>query len=149
MEESMTSGNGSDQASLDYTLKYNPPMDLAVAERNLKEAKKILDQLGIVFLLGSGVCLGATRDKAFIPWDDDVDLVAVVGINGLTEKSADIAPAAPAVQEIDGIAVAEEVGVYLPAGQVCTLSSRLDDLVSPMLGNVAPFRDGIRKSWPG
>ena len=60
----MTSGNGSDQASLDYTLKYNPPMDLAVAERNLKEAKKILDQLGIVFLLGSGVCLGATRDKA-------------------------------------------------------------------------------------
>ena len=50
----MILGNGSDKAYLDYTLKYNPPMDLAVAERNLKEAKQIFDQLGIVFLLGSG-----------------------------------------------------------------------------------------------
>ena len=103
----MHMGNGSDQASLEYTLKYNPPMDLAVAERNLKEAKHILDQLGVVFLLGSGVCLGATRDTAFIPWDDDVDLVAVIGINGLTERSADIAAAAFRdngyfVGEIDG-----------------------------------------------
>jgi len=31
-------GNGSDKASLEYTLKYNPPMNHAVAERNLKEA---------------------------------------------------------------------------------------------------------------
>ena len=87
-------GSGSDQASLEYTLKYNPPMDLAVAERNLKEAKQILDQLWMVFLLGSGVCLGATRDGAFIPWDDDIDLVAVVGVNDLTEESADIAETA-------------------------------------------------------
>jgi hypothetical protein len=31
-------GNGSAKASLEYTLKYNPPMNHAVAERNLKEA---------------------------------------------------------------------------------------------------------------
>lgn len=86
----MTSGNEAGQAFLDYTLKYNPPMDLAVAERNLKEAKQILNQLGVVFLLGSGICLGATRDNAFIPWDDDVDLVSVIGMNGSTEDSADI-----------------------------------------------------------
>ncbi len=103
----MTSGNGSDQASLEYTLKYNPPMDHGVGERNLKEAKQILDGLGIVFLLGSGTCLGATRDGAFIPWDDDIDLVAVVGVNGLTEESADVVAAAFRdrgyfVGEIDG-----------------------------------------------
>ena len=87
----MQLGNGSDQATLEYTLKYNPPMDLAVAERNLKEIKGILDGLGVVFLLGSGSCLGATRDKAFIPWDDDVDLLTVIGTNGLTEKLVDAA----------------------------------------------------------
>ena len=84
-------GNGSDQATLEYTLKYNPPMDLAVAERNLKEIKGILEGLGVVFLLGSGSCLGAVRDKAFIPWDDDVDLLTVIGTNGLTEKLVDAA----------------------------------------------------------
>ena len=90
----MNYGNGADQASLDYTLKYNPPMDLAVAERNLKEANQILDQLGVVFMLGSGVCLGATRDNAFIPWDDDIDLVSVNGVNGLTDKAPDVVASA-------------------------------------------------------
>tara|TARA_B100000315_G_C14446389_1_gene527003 strand:+ start:89 stop:1021 length:933 start_codon:yes stop_codon:yes gene_type:complete len=94
MEERMTSGNGSDQAALDYTLKFNPPIDVRVGERNLKEAKQILDGLGVVFLLGSGTCLGATRDKALIPWDDDVDLVAVIGVKDLTDESADIVAAA-------------------------------------------------------
>lgn len=103
----MTLGSGADQAALEYTLKYNPPMDHGVGERNLKEAKQILDGLGVVFLLGSGTCLGATRDGAFIPWDDDIDLVAVVGVNGLTEESADIVAAAFRdrgyfVGEIDG-----------------------------------------------
>ena len=87
----MTLGNGSDQATLEYTLRYNPPMDLAVAENNLKEVKQVLHQLGIVFLLGSGSCLGATRDKAFIPWDDDIDLLSVIGVNGLTEEMVDAA----------------------------------------------------------
>ena len=85
----MASGNGSDQAAMEYTLKYNPPMDLVVIERNLKEVKQILDGLGVVFILGSGTCLGAIRDKGLIPWDDDVDLVSVIGVNGLAEESID------------------------------------------------------------
>lgn len=83
----MDLGSGSDQATLEYSNKYNPPIDVAVAENNLKEAKQIMDHLGVVFLFGSGTCLGATRDNALIPWDDDIDLVSVVGINGLTEES--------------------------------------------------------------
>ena len=85
----MKRGNGSDQAGMDYSLKYNPPLDPAAAERNLKEIKKVLDDMGVVFLLGSGSCLGAVRDKTFIPWDDDVDLLTVLGVNGLTEERVD------------------------------------------------------------
>ena len=84
-------GNGSDSASLEYTLKYNPPMDHAVAEKNLKEAKQIFDNAGIVFLLFSGACLGAVRDSAFIPWDDDIDILSVMGVNDLTEEHLAVA----------------------------------------------------------
>ena len=87
----MTTGNGSDRAAMEYSLRYNPPMDRVVAARNLKEAKQILDQLGVVFLLQSGSCLGAVRDNAFIPWDDDTDTASVIGLNGLTEEKIDTA----------------------------------------------------------
>jgi hypothetical protein len=93
----MTLGNGSDEAALEYTLRYNPPMDLVVGERNLKEAKEILDQLGLVYLLSSGTCLGATRDKAFILWDDDIDLIAILGVNALTDEA--VAAAAQAFRD--------------------------------------------------
>jgi len=83
----MTQNNGSDQAAMEYSLKYNPPMNGVTGERNLKEAKKILNNLEIVFLLQSGACLGALRDNAFIPWDDDIDIASVIGINGLTEET--------------------------------------------------------------
>jgi len=87
----MSTGNGSDEEALLFTLKYNPPVDPAAGEKALKEAKKILDKLGILFLLSSGTCLGAIRDNAFIPWDDDIDLIAVIGINGLTWEAVDTA----------------------------------------------------------
>jgi hypothetical protein len=79
-------GTGSDSTSLEYSFKFNPPMDHIVAERNLKEAKQILAQAGITFMLFSGACLGAVREGAFIPWDDDIDILSVMGINNLTEE---------------------------------------------------------------
>ena len=82
-------GNGSDEATMEYTMKYNPPLDIVAGKRALKEVKLILDELKVMFILGSGTCLGAVRDNDLIPWDDDIDLVSVGDFNGLTKESVD------------------------------------------------------------
>lgn len=83
----MDAKESTDAETLDRLNRTIPAMDIAVAGKLLLELKQVLEGLGVVFFLRQGTCLGAVRDGAFIPWDDDIDLGIVVGLHGFTEAS--------------------------------------------------------------
>ena len=64
-------------------------MNIQKATKVLIEVKNLFDELDIVFFLRHGTCLGAVRDGGLIPWDDDLDIGSIIGMNGLTERSVD------------------------------------------------------------
>lgn len=83
----MALSHGADQSALERTYSDSRPIDVAVANELLREAKQIMDRLEVVFFLRQGTCLGAVRDNELIPWDDDLDLGSVIELNGLSEGS--------------------------------------------------------------
>jgi hypothetical protein len=85
----MVTSTGAGEAAYEKSIKSPTPLDPAAAAERLKDVKRILDQSGVVFFLGSGTCLGAIRENRFIPWDDEMDTASVIGLHGLTEERID------------------------------------------------------------
>jgi len=66
-------------------------MEISDALSILGEAKIIFHNLGIIFFLRQGTCLGVIREKRLITWDDDIDLCSIIGLHGLNEEQVNIA----------------------------------------------------------
>ena len=77
------------EAAYEKSVKDPKPMDPIAASERLRDIKRILDQLGAVFFIAYGTCLGAIREGGFIPWDDEMDMGSVIGLNGLDEETID------------------------------------------------------------
>jgi len=119
----MVSESGADDAALFESYGNIQHINPELAKQMLKEAKDIMDPLGVPFFLRQGTCLGAVRDQAFIPWDDDIDLGCVIGLNGLTEDM--IAPVFDAFRD-RGYFVHEESNDRWVAAGMMKSSLRID-----------------------
>ncbi len=79
----MTERDAAGEAAYEKTIKDPTPLDPDVAAARLKEVKRIFDEEGVHFWIGSGTLLGAVREGRFIPWDDEMDTAGVIGMHGL------------------------------------------------------------------
>ena len=70
----MEASDAENAALMEHLERTIPAMNLADAEHLLHDVKQVLDEHGVVFFLRQGTCLGAVREHALIPWDDDLDL---------------------------------------------------------------------------
>ena len=106
----MDATDAENAALMDHLERTIPPMNVGDAERLLREAKQIFDDHGVVFFLRQGTCLGAVRDHALIPWDDDLDLGSIIGMHGFSEDLID--PAAEAFRAIGCYVEVHHEGLY-------------------------------------
>ena len=86
-DKEIVTRNDAAEAAYEKTIISPTPLDPVIAAEILKEVKRIFDDQGIVFWLGSGTCLGCIRENRFIPWDDEMDTASVIGMHGLDEKT--------------------------------------------------------------
>ena len=119
----MVSNSGADEAALSESYKTFQHFDPVLGKQMLKESKDIMDPLGVQFFLRQGTCLGAIRDQDFIPWDDDLDLGCVIGLNGLTEDMVD--PVFDAFRDQGYYVNAESNDRWIAAGMIKS-SLRID-----------------------
>jgi len=52
-------------------------MNKKLALKDLKDIRDVLNSKGVKFFLAYGACLGAIREKDFIEYDDDIDIVII------------------------------------------------------------------------
>ena len=108
---SQNAGSDAENAALmEHLERTIPPMNLGDAENLLREVKEIFDAQGVVFFLRQGTCLGAVRDHALIPWDDDLDLGSIIDMHGFTEDA--IAPAVDALRANGCYVEVQRDGLY-------------------------------------
>ena len=114
----MATSAGTEAAAFYRAREELNPIDVPTAEGILREAKQIMDRLGIGFHLMSGTLLGAIRDNALIPWDDDMDIGSVIGLDGLTADSIEqtAEQVASAFRDNGFFAVVERDDHYLCVG---------------------------------
>ena len=111
----MESLSKADDEALERSMTDLHPLDISAATSVLLDAKQVLDELGVVFYLEEGTCLGAIREHGFISWDDDVDLASVFGLHGLTEDLPDRIATGLRARGFITKVIVQPHAVYVPA----------------------------------
>lgn len=73
----------------DYKISSEMKKVWAVQLDMLKELERVCEKYGLTYFADSGTLIGAIRDKGYIPWDDDIDLVMM---RTDYEKLVEVAP---------------------------------------------------------